>query len=190
MKKCIVAFDLDGTLTWGDTLWAFLCHIEPCAIKRYAIIARYLPLMLYSMAVKRHRGRAKEKLLMSFTRHFSSQQLTQKCNDFADRIENMLRQSMKTALENHLQQGDTVVIVSASLRMWIEPWAKRRGIEVIATESDGKQFTSPNCNADEKARRLLKRFPDRESYTLIAYGNSGGDAAMLELADVPHLIKK
>lgn len=45
-----------------------------------------------------------------------------------------------------------------------------------------------NCYGAEKVHRLLEIFPQRDSYTLVAYGNSDGDIPLLEFADSGVLI--
>jgi phosphatidylglycerophosphatase C len=73
---------------------------------------------------------------------------------------------------------------------WIEPWASSLGVDaVIASriEVQGDHLTGrmdgPNCHGAEKLRRLLALYPNRGSYTLHAYGDSRGDAALLGAAD-------
>jgi phosphoserine phosphatase len=47
----------------------------------------------------------------------------------------------------------------------------------IEVDSKGKitgKFKTKNCYGQEKINRLLEKFPDRENYLLIAYGDSRG----------------
>ena len=43
-------------------------------------------------------------------------------------------------------------------------------------------FATPNCNREEKARRIRAAFDLQQFASIIAYGNSSGDAAMFALA--------
>ncbi len=45
------------------------------------------------------------------------------------------------------------------------------------------RFSSRNCYGQEKVNRLLRVEPHRETYRLIAYGDSRGDREMLAFAD-------
>jgi phosphoserine phosphatase len=62
---------------------------------------------------------------------------------------------------------------------------------VIATEPEIKngvltgRFSTPNCYGQEKKRRFLEKYPDRDRYILYVYGDSNGDKELLEMADKP-----
>jgi HAD superfamily hydrolase (TIGR01490 family) len=105
----------------------------------------------------------------------------------------MIRAEALERVRFHQQRGDRVVIVSASPTDWIVPWAASEGItEVIgnpAQVSDGKvtgRLAGANCYGPEKVRRLLALNPERESYTLFAYGDGRGDRELLAAADHPY----
>ena len=107
-----------------------------------------------------------------------------------ERIPSLTRPSAMNRLRFHKDSGDHVVVVSASIEDWVEPWAREQGVdEVIASRvevSEGRltgRLEGPNCYGDEKLRRLLGRFPDRSSYELYVYGDSRGDNAILQAAD-------
>ena len=56
-------------------------------------------------------------------------------------------------------------------------------VEVDAHGHLTGRFASPNCYGPEKVRRLQTIEPHRATYTLVAYGDSRGDAELLEWAD-------
>jgi HAD superfamily phosphoserine phosphatase-like hydrolase len=98
-------------------------------------------------------------------------------------------------LENQLNQGHQLIIISASIENWIIPWAEKRNIAVLATQivSDASgrltgKFKSANCYGIEKVNRLLAVLPDRQSYYLYAYGDSKGDQALIDFADEGFLV--
>jgi HAD superfamily hydrolase (TIGR01490 family) len=89
----------------------------------------------------------------------------------------------------HAERGHDVLIVTASMKEWIEPWASRFAVPVLGTEleiTDGLltgRFSGRNCRGPEKVNRIRK-FVDLKKYDRIyAYGNSRGDLEMLKLAD-------
>jgi phosphoserine phosphatase len=70
------------------------------------------------------------------------------------------------------------------------PWAAGEGItEVIGNPAelrDGRvtgRLAGVNCYGPEKVRRLLALNPERESYTLFAYGDGRGDRELLAAAN-------
>lgn len=101
-----------------------------------------------------------------------------------------VRPTAWSRLEWHRRQGDEVVIVSASLDVYMQPWCAANGLHCICTELEtrnGKhtgRYLHGDCSGAEKARRIRERF-DLQAYSLIyAYGDTDEDREMLELADV------
>ena len=90
---------------------------------------------------------------------------------------------------SHIERGDDVWIVTASLKDWIAPWAERRGVPVIGTELEVKngmltgRLATPNCRGREKIVRI-RQAVDLSGYSKVfAYGDSRGDREMLAMAD-------
>jgi HAD superfamily phosphoserine phosphatase-like hydrolase len=93
--------------------------------------------------------------------------------------------------ESHLDRGDDVWIVTASMKDWVGFWARRYGVPVIGTELEVNgefltgRMSTPNCRGPEKVARIRAAI-DLGAYSKIyAYGNSSGDREMLKLADEP-----
>jgi len=104
--------------------------------------------------------------------------------------------TQKHALERiawHQRQGDSVAVVSASLDVYLHPWCREIGVDVICTtleRSEGRftgRYVQGDCCSDEKARRVRERFDLSRYSTVYAYGDSDEDHAMLELADERYL---
>jgi len=91
----------------------------------------------------------------------------------------------------HKQQGHRCVVISASLDLYVRPWAIKEGFDdVIATLLDVKgdgcvtgKLSGANCFGIEKVRRLETLLGSREDYSLYAYGDSRGDRELLSFAD-------
>jgi HAD superfamily hydrolase (TIGR01490 family) len=143
-------------------------------------------------------GKAKQKLFSLFYKNWPIEKFNDFGRSFKSVIDGCVRPEVYRKLKQHVMKGHKVIIVSASIENWIAPWAEKEGIEtIIATRIEvspqGKltgRFLSPNCYGEEKAGRILEMFPERNSYTLIAYGDSKGDMAMLHLADESHYLKQ
>lgn len=91
-------------------------------------------------------------------------------------------------IEWHQRQGDTVVVVSASLDAYLNSWCAAVGVDLICTEleeCEGKltgRYRAGDCSGPAKARRILARY-DLSRYAVIyAYGDTNDDREMLELA--------
>jgi len=97
-----------------------------------------------------------------------------------------------TALERvawHKARGDLVVVVSASLDVYLEPWCASMGVDVICTqlEAHGRRVTGRyvggDCCGEEKARRIRERYALGEYRSIYAYGDTEEDREMLDMAD-------
>ena len=111
-----------------------------------------------------------------------------------DHLDRHLRTAVRERLDWHRGRGDRVVVVSASLAVYVREAAARLGADgVIATDlevdHDGTlsgRYQGANCRGAEKLRRLRQWIEDSgtEPGRLWAYGNSRGDLVMLRAADV------
>jgi len=189
----IAAFDFDGTLTTRDSLFRFIAWRRRRAQLALDLVMTLPLLALYSARLV---GNEDHKMAL-FARAFRgmpADAYERWAHDFArGEIPPMIRAEALERVRFHQQRGDRVVIVSASPTDWIVPWAASEGItEVIgnpAQVSDGKvtgRLAGANCYGPEKVRRLLALNPERESYTLFAYGDGRGDRELLAAADHPY----
>lgn len=193
-KPVAVLFDFDGTLTRRDSMPLFVRHAVGNMGLLRAILSN-LP-ALSVLAVRGWKsmpgadaGKTKECLLRCCFAQRSREDVERLCATFADKIDEIVAPAVLERLQEHLSKGHRVAIVSASVDVWIKPWAARHGVtDVIATQEEvvaGSYtgcFAGENCNGEEKVRRISEIFP-REKFHLVAYGNSRGDYPMLRYAD-------
>ena len=189
-KEVIAAFDLDGTLTRRDTLIDFLLQTMG-----YRKLAQGLfvtsPTLMKNLFGIVSNDIAKEALFTHFFKGWQAEEFDGRCRAYSTlRLPHLLRPEALARAGWHKNQGHRLVCVSASIRNWVAPWALQYGFRnVIATEAetDGGvvtgRFKGGNCYGREKARRLLELFPERDRYTLFAYGDSRGDEDLLSFAD-------
>lgn len=183
-------FDFDGTLTARDSFFPFLYHLSG---KRLPVCARrLLPFSLRlagAVAGLCDRSSLKERILVKFLKGYTADERRRMFEDFISEIDSML---IPEVMER-LNAATEAVIVSASLREMIEPWARSHGVAaVIATELayDGNDrvcgFRTANCKGREKVRRLreylLQTGTDTDRCEITAYGNSRADIPMLEFS--------
>lgn len=194
MDKPVVAlFDFDGTLTRSDTLPLFIRHSIGWVGLTFSILS-VLPAMVV-LACARWRsvwgidaGTTKEHLLRRCFVARTIDEMARQGETFSHTIDAVVAPAVVERMQWHLAQGHTVVIVTASVDVWVEPWARKQGVhEVIATRFSicngvyTGHFDGLNCNGEEKARRIASRYPNSQ-YHLIAYGNSSGDYPMFHYA--------
>ncbi|MPZ19642.1 MAG: HAD-IB family hydrolase [Luteitalea sp.] len=89
----------------------------------------------------------------------------------------------------HRARGDRIVIVSASLDVYLGPWCRALGLDVICTQleaRDGRltgRYLRGDCCGEEKARRIRERYALADYVMVHAYGDTEEDRQMLEIAD-------
>lgn len=190
-KPVVAAFDFDGTLTHRDTLLPFLLYTTS-----FPVFAGNMLILLHTFASYAlgliSNGVAKQRLLTCFFAGLPIEQLRIKAEQFAaQRLPKLMRPAALRRLAWHKQQGHRCVVVSASLELYVRPWALQAGFdEVIAsrmeTSADGRisgNFLEGNCFGSEKVRRLEALLEGRSGYILYAYGDSRGDRELLASAD-------
>ncbi len=196
-ERRIAAFDFDGTLTRRDTLLPFLVRVcGPLAVaKAFWTIA---PGVVRSRIRSRpdgihHRDSSKAALLHALLAGRDAASFTEAGANFAQGLHRRVRPEMAEQVAWHRAQGHELVIVSASLLTYLEPFTVAAGFHhVIAVGlevgTDGTltgNLTRPNVRGPEKAVRLREWLEGQTPAMLWGYGNSSGDTELLAMADVP-----
>lgn len=185
MKK-IYAFDFDGTLTNKDTLIEFIRYAKGSmalglGFMRYAHLLVLMKIGLYP------NYKAKQKVFAHFFKDTTLDDFNALCKAFAASSSHLLRPNAIEAINHAIKEGSEVLIVSASIDNWVQPFFPQ--VKVVGTQIeviDGKltgRFLSKNCYGQEKVNRILSLYPNRHDYHLTAYGDSRGDKEMLAFAD-------
>ena len=188
MKK-VYAFDFDGTLTTRDTLLAFIRYAKgtKAFYLGFLLHAPWLVLMLLGLYPN---WKAKQRVFSYFFRRMTLKEFDALCQAFANDNRHLLRPLALQTIEKVRSEGAEVVIVSASIDNWVQPFFA--DVKVLGTQVEVKnglltgRFLTKNCYGQEKVNRLLDYLPDRHCYTLIAYGDSRGDRELLAFADQAH----
>ena len=193
----LALFDFDGTLTRHDTLLPFVRHVVGTRHWITGLIALSPLLLAYRLGLWPNH-RAKEALLTHFFAGWSADELQQQGENFAtQKLPAMLRPDMMAQLREHQAHGDTCLLVSASLDIYLRTWAQAHGftevlcsrLEVAKTAefSNGAitgRLDGANCYGAEKYRRVNEWMAGRKVTHITAYGDSAGDCEMLAMADV------
>lgn len=192
MRK-VYAFDFDGTLTTRDTLLAFIRYA--CGTRAFLLgflrHAHQLVLMRLGLYPN---WKAKQHIFSYFFKGIDQDAFNTLCRQFAADNRQLLRPQGLQLVAQALHEGADVLIVSASIDNWVQPFFPEvtvlgTQIEVIDGRLTGR-FLTKNCYGQEKVNRILALYPDRSSYHLTAYGDSRGDKELLAFADEAHWVKK
>ena len=190
-RQIVAAFDFDGTITRHDTLLPFLYTIAGPLGFSLRMLRESIVLLGYALG-RIENDRAKESLLRRFLATSSFEDLQRRGSSFAtNTIPRMLRSDAIDCLNWHLEQGHRCIVVSASLDLYVDPWARNAGFaDVICSRlrlTDGRTVSGSldgmNCYGEEKVRRLRVLLGDLDNYEIYAYGDSEGDLPLLREAD-------
>jgi len=190
-RPVVAAFDFDGTVTDRDSMFPFLRYASGTA--RYCWrLATQLPTLTGYFLGRVDNNTAKERVLTRFFANVPIAALNSVGVRFADEVlPGMVRTSAMDRLAWHQALGHRCILISASLQLYLQPWAKRVGFDdVIGSQfelSKGCYVTGRlaggNCHGPEKVKRLETVVGDRGGYRLYPYGDSRGDRELLESAD-------
>lgn len=188
------AFDFDGTLVPGDSLGPFLVRLH--GRQRAArLAAEAAPAMLVAYRSAGRDG-AKAALLRRAMTGLAAARVADEGARYGRLLARRVRPAMARRLEWHRQRDHRLLVVSASLAAYLEPFGQAVGMEqVIATRlaegPDGRltgQLFGANVRGPEKAARLRQALGTAGG-ELWAYGDSAGDREMLAMADHPVVVR-
>jgi phosphatidylglycerophosphatase C len=176
----IFIFDFDGTIIEGDSLIKF-SYFSLGLIQFFKYwISVIILIPFYS------RSDLKQMYYSNFNK-FNLDDFNNLCLDFYDqKLRKLIKKSFVDFIKN-INEDSKFVIVSASISNYLKPWCDEMGFDLISTELEvvnekltGK-FSTPNCNGEEKVRRIKEKYNLLEYDEIHVFGNSSGDFPMLEL---------
>ena len=194
----VAAFDVDGTLTTRDCVVPFLVRLAGWR-KVISASLRHPALLVATSLGRGDRDRLKEVVVGRLVRGRSRLALDEVGRSFArQHASTWLRADTLDRLRWHRDNGHHIVLVSASLRWYLEPLADEAlggvhavlctDVEVTHDGTCTDRLAGGNCRGAEKSRRLQDWIGNR-SATIYAYGDSAGDRELLAMADHPHQVR-
>jgi phosphatidylglycerophosphatase C len=190
-KPWIALFDLDGTLTWRDTLLPYLVGFVRRRPYRALGLWR-LPLALARYGQDRDRGALKSNVIRMLMRHERRSVLDAWAQSFVAqlKLKHRFRPLALAVVEAHRAAGDHLVLLSASPDLYVPLIGRMLGFErTLCTEIEWQgerldgRLKTPNRRGEEKLHCLAwlrQQYPDSP---VIAYGNSASDLDHLRQAD-------
>jgi phosphatidylglycerophosphatase C len=196
--SCVAAFDLDGTLTEGGSVFPWLRYLAGANRVYRAALRLGLPLVIGAVRSGASADRAKERLFRALLAGRDLDEVTSASRDFElEHLADAGRAEVLARLAWHRAQGHDVVVVSASPELYVEVVAQALGAQGalgtrLAVDALGRLtggYLGQNCRGTEKLRRLHEWIDGRhypEAPVVYAYGNSRGDKRLLAEATHPY----
>ena len=191
LVNSVALFDLDGTLTFHDTLMPFLIGYAVRHPARLAGLWRLAP-ALADYARARDRGLLKSRIIRLAMGGARRSELEAYAAAYVRRLipRGVFRADALAAVEAHRAAGDHLVLLSASPDLYVPLIGEHLRFErTLCTEVvwDGDRLCgalkTPNRRGEEKVRCLewlRTQYPDAP---IIAYGNSDSDLPHMRRAD-------
>jgi phosphatidylglycerophosphatase C len=193
----VVIFDLDGTLTWRDTLLAFLGRYLAARPSRLLRLWRLPAVLIAYLRAGRERGVLKARVIRMVMAGDQRAAIERWAGQFADSLQGRgtFRPDALAVLREHHKAGHHLVLMSASPDLYVSKLGEQLGFEetictMLSWQADRLDGTlrGANCLGAEKLRQLAllrARYPEAR---FVAYGNSGGDLAHMARADQAILV--
>ena len=187
--SALALFDFDGTVSFKDSMAGFVRHAVGRRVYYMGMLKISPVLAAYVLKLMRN-DVAKAKMMTHFFGGWEARRFHEAARRYAlDHLDAIVRPEAMERIRWHREQGHTVVIVSASMGCWLQPWCDKEGVALIASKMQIEAgrvtgaLDGPNCYGEEKVRRIRAVYDLEDFETVYAYGDTAGDRPMLALAD-------
>jgi phosphatidylglycerophosphatase C len=194
MNVTVAAFDVDNTLTVRDCVVPFMRSV--------AGTGQLMKVMLSNVGetIQNVRRRDRDALKAKFVAGIFSGKNVSEIDalgvKFASKVaDSWLRNDVATRMRWHQEQGHVVILVSASLGVYLHPLGDLLEVDAVLCtemeETDGVltgKLVGKNCRGEEKVSRVQKWREEAgiDVQDLVyAYGDSSGDKQLLDLFSQP-----
>jgi len=191
-NHALALFDFDGTISNRDSFIGFTKYAVGSVKLYFAFFILATPILLFFMKLLSNH-KLKELFFKLLFAGWEEDTFKKMARDFSiNELPAIVKQSALDRIRWHKSQGDRVVVVSASIDLWLSGWCEKNDLDLIATEMEcvnGEitgNLSTPNCFGPEKVKRVLEKYTLEEFSSVFAYGDSSGDREMLAVSDNPH----
>ncbi len=190
MKK-LYCFDFDGTLTYKDTMFLFLKFYN--RQKFYYNFIKHIPLFMLLKLNLLEAEKVKKSFISSVLKGETRNKIQQKSHLFFQKyFPEVIRRNALEFISGIDKEKAECLIVTASLDLWVQPFADHFGMKLLATTAEFKNdiftgsFVGNNCNGNEKVNRIQEEIEHKKFDKTIAFGDTKADQPMLNWADESH----
>lgn len=190
MKK-LYCFDFDGTLTYKDTMFLYLKFYDSTKFRIQFL--RHVPLFILLKLKLADTEKVKKSFIGSILKGQTEEKIKSKSKQFFEHhYPKIVRENALDFIKNIDRTHTQSLLVTASLDIWVKPFADELKMELVSTRAEFKNgvftgnFIGKNCNGKEKLERIKKEISNSKYDKIIAFGDTSGDRQMLKWANEGH----
>ena len=190
MKK-LYFFDFDGTLTYKDTMFLYLKFYNSAKFNFQFL--KHIPLFILLKLKLASAEKVKKSFISSILKGQSKTKIEEKSQQFFEKYyPEIIRENAIEFIRNIDREHTESYLVTASLDIWVKPFAEKFKMNLLATRAEFKNeiftgnFVGNNCNGGEKVHRIKEALQGKKFDKTIAFGDTSGDKEMLEWANESH----
>jgi len=190
MKK-FYFFDFDGTLTYKDTMFLYLKFYNSAKFNFQFL--KHIPLFILLKLKLASAEKVKKSFISSILKGQSKTKIEEKSQQFFEKYyPEIIRENAIEFIQNIDREHTESYLVTASLDIWVKPFAEKFKMNLLATRAEFKNeiftgnFVGNNCNGGEKVHRIKEALQGKKFDKTIAFGDTSGDKEMLEWANESH----
>jgi phosphatidylglycerophosphatase C len=193
----LVVFDLDGTITYRDTLLPYVRGFLARAHRSRARMLGVLPTLAAFLLGAADHGAVKSAFIRATLGGATRGQLASWTEEF---VPALIRHGCNPAalamVRSHRDAGDLMVLMSASTDLYVPQIGQALGFNAsictgVAFDAEARldgALTTANRRGPEKVRCFQTLQQQHPGLQTVAYGNARSDLAHLKLADEPRLV--
>jgi phosphatidylglycerophosphatase C len=180
MKKGVAFIDFDGTIFKKDSMILFLKLVFGSRKINLFLLKNLIYILMYSIHIYPN-YKLKLKFIKAFFKGKNKDFFSTFQDDFLKIIEANLFSNFQSIIDFHKKNNHEIVILTASLSIYLEKWCLKNNFILIATELELKNgkfsglFNGKNCHGVEKWNRIKEKINTYDLQNSYGYGDSKSD---------------
>ena len=185
----LALFDFDGTITTEDSFTSFIYFSTPKPRLYIGLCLLFPIIFLYKVGLLS--AATTRPIISKFAFRFRDIQQVKSIAELfvQQKLPAMMRPEALDRILWHKQQGDEILIVSATVNPYLSIWCNEQGVNFVCSELaiQGNQYAGNyrygDCSGMNKVSAIQRKTDLSMFTTIYAYGDTHEDLPMLALAN-------